>query len=88
MDVVQMIVGAGIVLGVIAFVAWPMVAGRRRPAGAGAPIDDARIERRIVEYREALRRRTVCERCFYANDAAARYCAECGRRLGAGSASA
>ena len=91
MDVVQMVIGAGIVLAVVAFVAWPMVAGRRRasaPGGAGGPVDDARIERRITEYREALRRRTVCDSCLYANAAGARFCAECGSRLGAASASA
>ena len=80
--------GAGIVLAVIAFVVWPMFAGHRRTDAAGGAVDDARIEKRIAEYREALRRRTVCESCLYANDAGARFCAECGTRLGAASASA
>jgi hypothetical protein len=84
-----MVIGAGIVLAVIAFVAWPMVAGRRRAAHTGGPVDDARIERRITEYREALRRRTVCDSCLYANAAGARFCSECGGRLsGTGDASA
>lgn len=76
-----MVIVAGIVLAVIAFVAWPMIGGRRRATDAGGPVDDARIERRIREYREALRRRTVCESCLYANAAGARYCAECGSPL-------
>ena len=84
-----MIIGAGIVLAVVAFVAWPMIAGRRHAAPTGAAaVDDAHIERRVTEYREALRRRTVCESCLYANAADARYCAECGSRLGAASADA
>ena len=82
MDVVQLAVGGAIVLAVVAFVAWPVLtAGRRRGAGSGAAADISRIERRITEYREALRRRTVCESCLYANVAGARYCAECGARL-------
>ena len=89
MDVVQLVVGGVIVIAVVAFVAWPMIAGvRRRAAGAGASLDDARVEHRIHEYREALRRRTVCESCLYANVAGARYCAECGARLPAASAAA
>ena len=83
MDVVQLIVGAGIVLGVVAFVAWPMVARRPRAAAAGVVIDDDRVEGRILEYRAALRRRTLCESCLFPNVADARYCAECGSRLAA-----
>ena len=44
---------------------------------------DLRIEERIAEYRQALRRRTVCERCLYANAQSSRFCAECGRALAA-----
>lgn len=89
MDVVQLIVGAGIVIAVVAFVAWPMIAGGpKHAADAGVTLDEARVERRITEYREALRRRTVCERCLHANVAGARFCAECGARLPAASAAA
>ena len=89
MDVVQLTLGAGIVVAVVAFVAWPMITGGRRHAtGAGVTLDEARIERRITEYREALRRRTVCETCLYANVAGARFCAECGARLPAASPAA
>ena len=88
MDAAQVVVVAGIVLAVVAFVVWPMVSKRPRTSGAGAgPVDDARIEARIGEYRAALRRRTVCARCLFPNVEGARFCAECGSPLaGDGSA--
>lgn len=54
------------------------------PAASGIDID--RVERRIQEYRAALRRQTVCPRCLYANPAASRFCAQCGARLAAADA--
>ena len=76
----ELIVGGVVVLAVLAFVVWPAIAGQRarRPV---ATIDDERIEARVAEYRDALRRRTVCARCLNANVAGARFCAECGARL-------
>ena len=82
MDVVQLTLGAGVVVAVVAFVAWPMITGGPKHAtGAGVTLDEARIERRITEYREALRRRTVCETCLYANVAGARWARRLPRRL-------
>ena len=81
MDVTQIVVVAGIVLAVGAFVVWPMFAARQAQAVAANVIDDARIEARIGEYRAALRRRTVCDSCLFANVDGARFCAECGARL-------
>ena len=61
---------------------WPMVARRRdahrHPAAA---VDADHVEARIADYRRALRQRTVCERCLFANAEDSRYCAECGARL-------
>jgi hypothetical protein len=80
-----MLVAIVIALAVIAFVAWPLVArratGRATAASSSSVVDTDRIEERIGEYRQALRRRTVCERCLYANPQSSRFCAECGARL-------
>lgn len=78
MDVVQVLLVTAVALAVVAFVVWPMLERTRTP---GAAVDIDRIERRILEYREALRRGTVCERCLYANPNASRFCAQCGARL-------
>lgn len=84
MDAAQLVVGAGIVIAVVAFVVWPMLSAGRKHAPRGASaVDDARIEGRVAEYREALRRGTVCARCLHANVGGARFCAECGSRLAA-----
>ena len=81
MDLAQIVVVVGIVLAVGAFVVWPMVGKRRAHAPGGHVPDEARIEARIGEYRAALRRRTVCDSCLFANAEGARFCAECGSRL-------
>ena len=80
MDLTQVVVVAGVVLAVLAFVAWPALRRQQEPARAHA-IDPARIEGRITEYRAALRRGTVCERCLFPNREGSRFCAECGARL-------
>ena len=80
MDVAQMTIVGIIALGVLAFVAWPMLGRRRSHAGA-AGLELDRIEARIGEYRAALRRDTVCLDCLFANVEGARFCAECGSRL-------
>ena len=82
MDVVQVLIVTAIALAVIAFVVWPMLEPKRTTPDATVDLD--RIEQRILEYREALRRGTVCERCLYANPDASRFCAQCGARLRAG----
>jgi hypothetical protein len=45
------------------------------------PMDEAKLESEVARYRVALRGGTACRRCFTANPAGSRYCAECGRRL-------
>lgn len=82
----QILVVVAVALGVVAFVAWPLLSKRRDLAGAAAAIDAQRIEDRITDYRRALRQRTVCERCLYANPDGSRFCAQCGARLPAGGA--
>lgn len=82
MDAAQVVVVAGIVLAVLAFVLWPMLA-KRGAAAAGHVVDVDRLERRIADYRAALRRGTVCEQCLFANPEGARFCADCGTRLSA-----
>ena len=76
----EIVVIAAIVLAVLGFIVWPMVTRPHR-AAPHTEVDADRIEARIGEYRAALRRRTVCERCLYANVESARFCAECGTRL-------
>ena len=78
----EIVVIAVIVLAVLGFIVWPMIS-RQHPAAPHAAVDADRMEARIGEYRAALRRRTVCERCLYANVEGARFCAECGTRLSA-----
>lgn len=89
MDAPELLIVAAIALAVVAFILWPVL-GRARPddgpAGAASAVDLDRLERRIGEYRDALRRRTVCERCLFANPDASRFCAQCGVRLGAADA--
>ena len=80
MDSAQVLIALAFALAVVAFVVWPLL--ERRPAAGGArEVDLERVERRILEYREALRRRTVCGTCLYANPPASRFCAQCGARL-------
>ena len=78
----QLLIALALALGVVAFVVWPML-DRGASAVAARPVDLDRVEQRILEYRQALRRRTVCEDCLYANPAASRFCAQCGTRLAA-----
>lgn len=81
MDPVQTGIIIAIALAVVAFIVWPML-DRKRGAGADAgKVDLDRVEQRIQEYRAALRRRTVCETCLYANADGSRFCADCGARL-------
>ena len=83
MEPTQLVVVAVVVLAVLAFVAWPLLDRKSRaPARA---VDADRIEARILEYRAALRHRTLCGRCLYANPDASRFCAQCGARLEAAS---
>ena len=85
----QLLVVLLVALVVVGFVVWPIVV-RRRDAGRhpAVAVDADRVEARIADYRRALRQRTICERCLYANPEDSRYCAECGARLpAAGSAS-
>ena len=87
MDATQTIVVAVIVLAVLGFIVWPMVARKRAPVAGPHAMDDERVESRIGDYRAALRRNTVCDSCLFANAEGARFCAECGTRLpGAASA--
>ena len=88
MDTTYIVVVGLIVLAVVAFIVWPMLAKKRTPAAGTHTVDVDRIETRIADYRAALRRNTVCDSCLYANAAGARFCSECGTRLpGAGTAS-
>ncbi len=79
MDPAQLIVGAIVVLAVVAFVGWPLLERKSRSVARAVDLD--RIEARVLEYRAALRRRTLCERCLYPNPDASRFCAQCGQRL-------
>lgn len=84
---IQLLVALVVALAVVGFVAWPMVSKRRAaPGEAVAGVDPARVEARIADYRRALRRRTVCRRCLYANPDDSRFCAQCGERLPAADA--
>ena len=74
---IQVLFTLVITAGALALVAWPIIHRR-----TGRPVvrpDDARLEARIAEYRAALARGGVCERCLYPNPEGARYCASCGR---------
>ena len=82
MDGPQILIALGIALVVVAFIVWPMLE-RRHGTGAPQRVDLDHVERRILEYRAALRRRTLCERCLYANPPASRFCGQCGARLAA-----
>jgi ribosomal protein L40E len=53
-------------------------AGAETDADAMAP-----IEQEVLRYRAALHNGTVCGKCAAANPAGSRFCAECGRPLGA-----
>ena len=83
MDPAYAVVVGLIVLAVIAFIGWPLL--ERGRAAAASAVDLDRVEARILEYRAALRRRTLCGRCLYANPEASRFCAQCGSRLPAAS---
>lgn len=83
----QLLVGVALALAVLAFIAWPLLARRAAaPHAAAHAVDPERVERRIGEYRRALRQRTLCDRCLYANPPGSRFCAQCGARLGAADA--
>ena len=88
MDLTQATIVGLIVLGVLAFIAWPMLSRRRTHAAGALAFDDERIEARIGQYRAALRGDTICQDCLFANVEGARFCAECGSRLPAARASA
>lgn len=76
---VQIIVGmvvAAIGLGVVLI---PVL--RPRHAARAAGPGDGIVERRVAEYREAMRAGTICERCLAASPPGSRFCGSCGRRL-------
>lgn len=84
---VQLLVALVVALVVVGFVVWPMVSKRRGVSSEPtAVVDSDRVEARIADYRRALRRRTVCRRCLYANPDDSRFCAQCGERLPAADA--
>ncbi|MGQ0814481.1 MAG: hypothetical protein ACT4O1_08440 [Gemmatimonadota bacterium] len=45
-------------------------------------LTDEELDAEVARYREAIKTRTLCERCFSANPPKSNYCAECGRALG------
>ena len=42
---------------------------------------DEDIQREVVRYREAIKARTLCERCLTPNPPKSNYCMACGRPL-------
>ena len=71
----EMLLVAALGVIVLAAVAYPLVAGRARYQ------DPAALEADVARYRAALDAGTVCPRCRFANQAASRFCAECGSEL-------
>lgn len=84
MEIVVVIV---VTVAAVAAVLYPLLRGDARDVPIEAEQDesaDAVIEQEIGRYRTALRARTLCRRCGYANPEGSVFCAECGRRLEAG----
>lgn len=52
-------------------------------AGVPGASGDAALESEIARYREAVAAGTVCRRCGEANPRDAKFCADCGKPLGA-----
>lgn len=64
----------------------PLAAPAAPAMDGGADDSDARIEREVLRYREALRAGTLCARCGQANPPGSAYCSDCGKRLPRGDA--
>lgn len=76
------LIGTAAAAAVLAPVILADRSSRTDPTAAPEPsADDARIDREVDRYREALRGGTLCDRCLRANPEDSRFCADCGRRL-------
>lgn len=67
----------------------PASLGASGPATGGSNPEgdvsaEAALEAEVAYYRSAVRAHTACRRCGLANPPGSRFCAECGRSLGAG----
>jgi hypothetical protein len=82
------IVGALAVVGMFAFVAWPLLVrspGTHAESAAISPESDAEVEAMISDYRRV---HPECPSCGLRPEPGATFCSECGRALTRESASA
>lgn len=81
---VEIVVIIVVTVAAVAAVLYPLLRGDARDAVIDAEQPeppDAVSEEEIARYRTALRARTLCRRCGFANPEGSVFCAECGRRL-------
>jgi hypothetical protein len=64
-----------------AMIVGAVVSQLKRPQDVLQPLSEESLNQKVVRYREAIKRGTLCERCLTANPAGSRYCADCGKGL-------
>jgi len=74
----ELLVGVLVALAAVALIAYPLFYDRPMSRTFAS---DGEIRHEVTRYRDAIKSRSLCERCLHANPPRSNYCSDCGTAL-------